>query len=290
MNDFLIWNIDPVFVDLGFVSLRYYSLLYALGVGIFIWTVGKSFEKAGFPNRKTDEFMLILFVGMIVGARLGHVFFYSPGYYLSNPLEIVMIWKGGLASHGAAIAMAVSVWIFVKRTPQAKAGWIFDRCMFPILVTGALIRLGNFFNSEILGVPSDVPWAVIFERADTLPRHAVQLYESLAYALLALGAYLIGKKPAWADRSFFLSGYFFTGVFGSRLLLESLKSQQADYQNFLGVSTGQWLSIPFVAVGIALLFVASRREPAPLFYAEKPKAAQGKKNKAKPGSGRNRPA
>ena len=148
-----------------------------------------------------------MMVGTIAGARLGHCLFYDPAYYLTNPLKILMVWEGGLASHGGAIGILTALFLYSRKRPDQPYLWLLDRMAIVIALAGLFIRVGNFFNSEILGIPADVPWAIIFDRIDSLPRHPAQLYEAIAYGSIFVGLYRLygklsartasGKLPNW---------------------------------------------------------------------------------------------
>lgn len=195
---------------------------------------------------------MYLVIGTVVGARLGHVFFYDPGYYLSNPLEIIKVWKGGLASHGGGLGVLLATYLYSRKHPTQPYLWLIDRLAIPTALAGAFIRIGNFFNSEILGTPSNVPWAIVFERIDNIPRHPVQLYESITYAVIFFILMTVYKQRADNLRPGLLMGLLLVLVFSARFMLEFVKVHQAAYASEF-LSVGQWLSIPAVLVGVVLL-------------------------------------
>ncbi len=248
--NYFVWDISPEIFRVGSLSVRWYGLLFALGfiVGyeLFQW-----FFKIEKKNVKDiDKLTIVMILSTIIGARLGHCFFYEPQYYLSNPIEILYVWKGGLASHGAAIAILIGIWYFVSRNKQYKYLWILDRLVITVAFAGALIRLGNFFNSEILGIPTNVPWAIIFSSVDDIPRHAVQLYESISYFIIFLYLlieYYRKKENSPTGRTF---GAFLTLVFLARFILEFYKEQQTTLESGLPLHMGQLLSIPFILIGL----------------------------------------
>jgi prolipoprotein diacylglyceryl transferase len=213
------------------------------------------FKNENKPEEKLDSLLIHLVLGTVIGARLGHVLFYDPEYYFSHPLEIVMVWKGGLASHGGGIGVLTAIYLFCKKHGFSYL-WSVDRLAIPVALTGAFIRLGNFFNSEILGIPSSVPWAVIFSRIDQIPRHPVQLYESFTYAVIFVVLLLIYKKKDHNPQPGLLIGVFLVMVFTARMLLEGLKSKQAAFEPAMSLSMGQWLSIPFLLAGIFFVYRA----------------------------------
>jgi prolipoprotein diacylglyceryl transferase len=192
-------------------------------------------------------------LGTVLGARLGHCLLYDPGYYLTHPTEIVMVWKGGLASHGAVVGILVALYAYSRRRPDQPYLWILDRVVVPTMIAGFCVRMGNLFNSEIIGTPTDLPWAFVFERIDMLPRHPTQLYEALAYGVLfvvMLVAYrrMDGKIPPGR-----LVGLLLVSVFTFRFAIEHLKVRQAAYGHDMPLTVGQLLSIPLVIAGAWLL-------------------------------------
>lgn len=253
------WNFDPVIVRFGPFALRWYSLMFMLaflgGYMIMRW-IYKTENKN--PER-VDQLFVFMFFSTIIGARLGHCLFYNPVYYLSHPLEILMIWKGGLASHGAAIGILTGLYIYSKKNPDLKYLWIIDRIVIVVALSGFFIRMGNLFNSEILGIPTDLPWAFIFSKVDMYPRHPAQLYEALAYLLIFVMLILIYKRKSVKSFNGFLIGLFFVSVFGFRFFVEFLKENQAAFEKDWFLNMGQILSIPAVIFG-AIMILKSGQE------------------------------
>ena len=182
----LVWNIDPVLLHLGQLQIRWYGLLFAFGILVAYRAGIWSFEQAGGSREEASRLLGYVVLGTVVGARLGHCLLYEPGYYHEHPLQILAVWRGGLASHGGALGIALAVWLFARRTGR-NVLWLLDRVAVAAPVAGACIRVGNFFNSEIVGRPSSVPWAVVFARVDPYPRHPAMLYEALAYLTIFAG-------------------------------------------------------------------------------------------------------
>ncbi|ANE55890.1 MULTISPECIES: prolipoprotein diacylglyceryl transferase [Methylomonas] len=257
----LIWNIDPILVDFGFLKIRWYGLLFACGfVGSFL-TMQWIYQREGKNVEELDTLLWYMVVATIVGARLGHTLIYDPGYYLSHPLKILAVWEGGLASHGATLGIILALYLYRRKYGDSYF-WLLDRVSIPTALAGALIRIGNFFNSEILGIPTQHPWGVVFSRVDHLPRHPVQLYEAFCYLLVyavSLRIYTLrGKQPG------FTFGSFIAMLFSVRFVLEYFKTEQAMYDNGLAITTGQLLSVPFVLAGIACIVWSFRtRESKP---------------------------
>ncbi len=266
------WDVDPTIFRWGVLAPRWYGLLFALGFLIGFYLMRHVFEREGKPEEDLDYLLFYLLGGTIFGARLGHILFYAPGYYFSNPLEIPMIQRGGLASHGGLIGVVLAIWLYCRRREDQPFLWLLDRLAAPVALTGSLIRLGNFFNSEILGVPTDLPWGVVFERAarvrrgiEAVPLHPVQLYESICYFLVfGLLWRLYQQQGAETPRGQ-LVGLFFTLIFGVRIVLEFFKMRQIHFEAALpmGLSMGQLLSVPAVAVGLWLWQRASIPSSSP---------------------------
>jgi phosphatidylglycerol:prolipoprotein diacylglycerol transferase len=244
-----IWNISPTIFSFGPLELRWYGLLFVgsffIGLSIMQWI----FKREGHPTELLDTLLLYILAGTIIGARLAHCLAYEPTYYLAHPLEILQVWKGGLASHGGTIGVLLAIWIFTKRY-SINFWWLLSRIALPTALVATAIRIGNFFNSEILGKPTEVWWAVIFEHVDNLPRHPVQLYEAFSY-LLFFGILLWLYRrlsPTLVTRLF--TGLLFFYIFTVRFFLEYTKTKQAAYTLDLPLNTGQLLSIPFMVIGL----------------------------------------
>jgi len=271
------WAANPEIIHLGPFRIRWYGLLFALGFLLGYRIVLGMYRREGKPTGDLDRMLIYMIVGTIVGARLGHCFFYEPAYYLSHPAEIVKFWKGGLASHGGAIGIFTAFFLYSRRHPDPPLLWILDRLAGPTALGGCFIRIGNLFNSEILGVPASVPWAFVFERVDEVPRHPVQLYESLSYLTIFVILMAIYRRYGAKVRPGLLLGLFFVLVFSARFLLEFAKSRQAAFDQDLPLSMGQMLSLPLVAVGIVLLVRAARLNPKPADSAASPRRPAAKK-------------
>ncbi len=218
------------------------------------------FRNEGKPEEDLNSLLNYMVAGAIVGARLGHCLFYDPTYYLAHPVDILKVWHGGLASHGAVLGIFTSLFLYARKRPDQPYLWLLDRVVVPTALGGFFIRLGNFFNSEIVGTPSDAPWAIVFSRVDDLARHPAQLYESLAYGLffLLLLRIYAGRK-SHTPRGLLL-GLFMVIVFLFRFFVEFVKMRQAAYGHDFALSVGQWLSIPVILLGIVLL-ARSRNTP-----------------------------
>lgn len=255
--NYFIWDVSPEIFHIGNISIRWYGLLFALGfiIGYEIMTYIFKVEKR--KQKDIESLTVVMVLSTVIGARLGHCFFYEPAYYLSHPIEILQVWKGGLASHGAAIGILFGLWLFVhKRKKEYTYLWILDRIVITVALAGAFIRFGNFFNSEILGSHANVPWAIIFKREvlshgeELMPRHPAQLYEAFSYVIIfIILIYTYLKKKAAIEEGK-LFGMFLTLVFGARFVIEFFKERQSDMEINLFLHIGQLLSIPFIIVGI----------------------------------------
>lgn len=250
-----IWNVNPTLLELGPLQLRWYGLLFVgsffLGLMILQWI----YKREGKNPAELDNFLIYVLVGTVIGARLMHCLAYEPEYYLSHPLEILKVWKGGLASHGGLIGVVLAIYLFTKKHQQSF-WWLLARTTIPGALTAAFVRFGNFFNSEILGLASDKPWAIIFSRVDMIPRHPVQLYEAFAYLLLLVLLVTVYRSISSSFATKILPGIFLTYMFTVRFLLEYTKTRQAEYNIDLLFTTGQFLSIPFIILGIVWILWA----------------------------------
>lgn len=250
------WDVSPSIFDWGFFHLRYYSLMFIAGFTIGFQLMVKVFRDEKKPLDKSDAILTHIFLGTLIGARLGHVLFYSPGYYFSHPLDIFKVWEGGLASHGGGLGVIVALILFVRKNPEFNLMWLFDRISIVTIMTGALIRLGNLMNSEIVGRPTDVPWAFIFSRIDQLPRHPTPLYESFGYFLIFILLWSIWLKYKSKTPSGLLLGTSLLLTFIVRFVVEFFKENQEAFEATLPINMGQILSLPYIFIGAYLVFRA----------------------------------
>jgi len=256
-----IWNVNPNILELGSLQLRWYGLLFVgsffLGISILNWM----YKREGRDPAVLDNLLLYLIAGVVIGSRLVHCLFYEPEFYLSHPLEILYVWKGGLASHGGLVGVLVAMYIFAKKYNESYF-WLIARVTIPGALTAAFVRFGNLFNSEILGKPSELPWAIIFQRVDMIPRHPVQLYEAFSYLFILVLLLGIYKKTSPSFATKILPGIFFVTLFSARFFIEYAKTRQAAYTTDLPFSTGQMLSIPFIIIGIIWIIWAFKTKEA----------------------------
>ena len=257
--NFIHWSIDPVMFHIGNHEIRWYGLLFAGGFFFGYLIMGKFFKIEKVPEVLLDKITLYTAIGTIVGARLGHCLFYEPAYYLSNPLEILMVWHGGLASHGAAIGILLALWMFSKKVHKPYL-WTMDRVVTVVALAGFLIRMGNLMNSEIYGVETSLPWGFIFEnRGEIVPKHPTQIYEGLSYLFIFVLLYWIYMKNKGRVLNGLLFSLFLILVFSSRFIIEFIKEPQVGFEKSMSLNMGQLLSIPLVLAGFTILFFIFRK-------------------------------
>jgi len=262
---YITWEASPEIFNIGGFGLRWYGLMFASGFMIGFSLVRRMFVREGAPEAWLDYLFYFLIAGTVLGARFGHVVFYQWDYYSQHLSEIPKIWEGGLASHGGVVGVVTAIALFSYFISKKSFFWTSDKVAAPIALVGAMIRFGNLMNSEIVGLPSDQPWAFKFvnsARASLaeVPRHPVQIYESLSY-LLTFGIlmWLYWKKDA-GGKPGLLTGLWFVLIFGFRFLWEYFKSDQGGFGTTL--TTGQWLSVPCVLAGLTMIALSFRKPEA----------------------------
>ena len=248
------WDVSPEIFSIGPVTVRWYGLLFAIsfivGFQIMLWI---------FKNEKKSEddlndLVWVMILGTVIGARLGHCLFYDPRFYLSHPIEILKIWKGGLASHGAAIGIPTAIYFYVRKKKDQSYLWVIDRIVITVALAGFFIRTGNLFNSEIIGKPTNLPWSFIFVHIDNTPRHPTQIYEALAYLAVFFFLFLKYKKTNGKFKDGLFFGWFLVLVFTFRFFVEFLKEDQTYFEHGMALNMGQLLSIPLIILGFYFLF------------------------------------
>ena len=248
---------SPELFSIGPIHIRYYSTLFVsgfiIGYYIFVWF----FKREKLPFDILDVLLYTLLGSAVVGARLGHCLFYEPEYYLANPIEIIKIWHGGLASHGGAVALLIAMWWYANKYGKKYRfdfWWLMDRVGIATALACCLIRLGNLMNSEIYGNPTDLPWGFIFIlRGETVPKHPTQLYEALSYLLLFAILMIIYYKFLPKLKRGTMFGIFLIGMFSARFFIEFVKEPQVAFEQGMSLNMGQLLSIPFILAGILLI-------------------------------------
>jgi prolipoprotein diacylglyceryl transferase len=259
------WSVDPEIFNIGFWGLRYYSLLFVTGIVLGYIFMKKIFAKEELGQELLDKLAIYVFFGTVLGARLGHCIFYEWDYYKDHIAEMILPWRGtigkdfefvgyqGLASHGGAIGIVIALFIFARKNKFSLIRTL-DYMGIVTPLAGACIRLGNLFNSEIYGVETTLPWGFIFElRHETMPKHPTQLYEALSYlAIFFFLSWLYNKKGNLLPRGY-IFGWFLIFLFSARFFIEFIKEVQVDFESSMALNMGQWLSVPFILAGIALV-------------------------------------
>lgn len=218
------------------------------------------FINEGLTDELLDRLTIYMAIGTIAGARLGHCLFYEPSYYLRHPIEILLIWKGGLASHGAAIGILIALGVFCKMEKKGYS-WVLDRIAVVVGLSGFLIRMGNLMNSEIYGVETTVPWGFVFLRNNEIaPKHPTQIYEGLVYLLIFLLLFWMYWRTKGKVYQGLLISIFLILVFTSRFFIEFLKEIQVPWEATMKLDMGQWLSVPFVLLGISWLYLSLKNK------------------------------
>lgn len=264
---YILWNPDLVAFSLGPLSIRWYSLCWLVGLLGAYLMVRRQYREQGIKDEIFEPLFFYCFVGILVGARLGHCLFYEPDYFLSSGKHVVEMllpirfmpdgaWRftgyEGLASHGGTLGLIVALWLYVRHT-GLNVWRVLDNIAIATPVTACFIRLGNLMNSEIIGKITDVPWAFIFERVDTMPRHPGQLYEAIAYAiLLVIGWVAYRRRPQRVGTGFFF-GLCLTYIFTARFFIEFTKDIQEAFEAGMPLNMGQLLSIPFIIIGVVCM-------------------------------------
>lgn len=260
-----VWDVPKTLFTIGPVEVRYYGLMWALGFIISAYIISNIMKREGYPEKTFDSFFWYALLSTVIGSRLGHCLFYAPGYYLTHLIEILYIHQGGMASHGAAVGLLVGLWLFSRKN-KIPYIWSLDRIGILVAISGALVRIGNFMNSEIFGRPTSLPWGVEFVLSNEwntlykgLPCHPTQLYEALAYLIIfVVFLWLYYRKNLAQRRPGAMFGIFLIALFGIRFLIEFIKNPQEDFEVGMILNMGQLLSIPFIVAGCVLLYRAYR--------------------------------
>ena len=272
------WNPNPELFNLfGSLPIRYYGLLWVVGIALAYVIVHRQYRDRKIDEKPFEPLFFYCFFGILIGARLGHCLFYQPDYYLNHFWEMILPvkflpdggwkWTGyeGLASHGGTLGLIIALWMYCRKTKMHYMD-VLDMIAVATPITACFIRLANLMNSEIIGQPTDVPWAFVFERVDMLPRHPAQLYEAIAYFIFFLGMVYLYKRGQQKREKASLPyhrGFFFglclTEIFVFRFFIEFLKEDQVDFERTMALNMGQWLSIPFILIGVYFMFFYGKK-------------------------------
>lgn len=262
LNKYFEWGVDQeIFHFFGPFGLRWYSLLFLGGILTGYYIFGYMCKREGKTVELKDALLYYIVIGTVVGARLGHCLFYDPAYYFSNPLRILKVWEGGLASHGGFTGVLVAMYLFSRKYKEYSFLALADRICMTAVLAGAFIRIGNFFNSEIIGKVTQVPWAIRFVNVDHFPRHPTQLYEAFGYASISGLLFLLYLYWHPKERDGRILGVAMSVSFLFRFFIERFKVNQVSYEDQMFLNMGQLLSIPFVVVGIMLIFGLQNKLP-----------------------------
>lgn len=272
MLDYITWAANPDIISSP-ITVRWYGLMFAIGFIIGYEIVARIFKHEGAPERWLGILLIYVVIATIVGARLGHVFFYEWDVYSQNPIRILYIREGGLASHGGTIAIIIAIILYSIFVTKRSPLWTFDRLVIAIALVGGLIRLGNLFNSEIFGTATTLPWGFMFVRSrewhmlyEGQAVHPTQIYEALCYfALFGLLMWMYWKKNA-EERPGLIFGVFMIGIFLPRFLIEFIKNDQVAREATMSLNIGQQLSIPFILLGVGLIIYAMMRPKVHLTF------------------------
>ena len=276
MLNFIIWDVDPMLIDTG-IHIRWYGLMFALGFWIGTNIVGRMFKHEGAPESWLGILLLWTVGATIIGARLGHVFFYEWDYYSAHPDKIIAFWEGGLASHGGTIGIIIAVLLYSHFTTRRSPMWTFDRLVVPIALVGAMIRIGNLMNSEIYGHATTLPWGFMFVRSAYWKNvygpdqacHPTQIYEALAYVLLFIVLMWMYWRRNAGERPGLIFGVFLTWLFTARFLIEFVKNPQVQFEQDMTFNMGQLLSVPFIIAGVILIARALKRPRIHIDYPDR---------------------
>lgn len=266
--DYIQWNPSPEIFTIPGINwpVRWYGLMWAAAFIGSHFILNRVFKKEGRSEKDLDTLTLYMILGTVIGARLGHCLFYGPWFdqydelgrlmeegYLSHPLNMLKVYEGGLASHGGAIGIIVSMWLYCRKTKENWL-WLFDRMVIVVPLAGMCIRFGNLMNSEIIGNITTVPWAFVFVQEDNNPRHPAQLYEAIFCLFLFLYMYRFWKNKIQTVGPGYMFGFFCIVLWSERFLDEFLKENQSAFENGMSLNMGQLLSIPFILVGIYMVW------------------------------------
>ena len=266
------WNPDPELFNFFGISIRYYGLLWIIGLAFAYLIVQHQYRDRKIDEKKFEPLFFYCFFGILIGARLGHCIFYDWAYYQDHFVEMILPikqtaagWKmtgyTGLASHGGTLGLIIALWMYCRKTKMHYMD-VLDMIAVATPITACCIRLANLMNSEIIGKPTDVPWAFVFERVDMLPRHPGQLYEAIAYLILFFIMFYLYKNYSKKLHRGFFFGLCLAYIFTFRFFIEFVKENQEAFEDHMMFNMGQWLSVPFIIIGIYFMFFYDRKKVA----------------------------
>ncbi|HEX8014101.1 MAG TPA: prolipoprotein diacylglyceryl transferase [Flavobacterium sp.] len=271
MSGILNWNVDPViFWITDTFPLKYYGAFFAAGLLLGFYIVRNIYKKENVSLESLDSLLIYVIVGTVLGARLGHCFFYELSYFIQHPIEILLpiqkikgsyefVGFQGLASHGGTIGVLIAILLYCKKH-KVQLLWILDRMAVAVPITAAFIRFGNFMNSEIYGKPTNGKWGVIFQRDDLIPRHPTQLYEAFSYLFIFGFLFFMFRSQKIKELKGLIFGFFLTLLFLARFIIEFFKENQEVFENNMPINMGQILSIPFILIGLTLIIWKSKQK------------------------------
>ncbi len=256
----IVWDVSPTLLKIGNYEVRWYGLMWGLGFVLAYWMVSRLFRKEQYPEEWTDRLFMYCIVSTVVGARLGHCLFYEWDWYSAHPIEILKIWRGGLASHGGVFAIILALMLYSRRVTKKSVWWLFDRMIPAVATVCFCIRFGNLMNSEIFGYPTSVPWGFEFVRSrewhalyEGLPCHPTQIYEMLYCLVAGVVAWVMYHRFGLQRRVGLITGVSLLIFFGSRFGLEFMKNPQVAEEVGMTLNIGQLLSIPLIVLGLYLI-------------------------------------
>jgi len=262
--NYINWNVDPEIINVFGISIRYYGLLFVSGLILCIYILRWIFRRENIPQEFLEKLSIFGVIGIFVGARLGHCLFYEPLYYFAHPLEMILPIQSlpaggykfsgyqGLASHGGVLGLLIALYFYSRKTKHSMIDTIDLIAVVAVLEFG-FIRLGNFMNSEIIGIPTTKPWSVIFERVDNVPRHPAQLYEAISYFIIFTIMMILYKKMRDRLKNGFFFGLVIVLCFTARFIIEFVKENQVGFEDGMTFNMGQLLSLPYIVVGIGFI-------------------------------------
>ena len=262
--NYIHWNPDPEIINIFGIPVRYYGLLFVSGLILCIYILRWIYKRENIPSENLGKLSIYGMIGIIAGARFGHCFFYEPSYFLSHPLEMILpitflpdggvkfIGYQGLASHGGVLGLLIALYFYSRKTKHSMIDTI-DLIAVVIALEFGFIRLGNFMNSEIIGIPTIKPWSVIFDRVDNVPRHPAQLYEAISYFIIFTIMMILYKKMRYRLKNGFFFGLATVLCSSARFIIEFVKERQVPFEDKMQFDMGQLLSIPFIILGLSFI-------------------------------------